>query len=253
MFVFEAHKPGTEAADRDKVQQTTINLSKHSEYYKTHKQRLDALHERLTRAMQRPVPPSNLARHAAAAEANRVLYRMWVHVDMDMFYAAVAIRDNPALGGNPVAVGDQHMISTANYEARAFGVRSAMPGFIAKALCPQLIFVPIEFEKYEVVAQEIRLIFAEYDPAFDAIGLDEASLDVTEYAQKRFGVDLEDPEMFVEIGAQIAQEIRDAIFKLTQLTSSAGVACNYMLAKICSDVNKPNGQMILKNCKPDIL
>jgi DNA polymerase kappa len=100
---------------------------------------------------------------------------------MDMFYAAVEIRDNPSLADKPVAVGGQMMISTANYIARKFGVRSAMPGFIAKKLCPNLIFVDHNFHKYKEASQIFKTILEEYDPDYESMGLDEANLDLTNY------------------------------------------------------------------------
>ena len=114
-------------------------------------------------------------------EKERNLSRTWAHIDMDMFYAAVEIRDNPKLGDKPLAVGDESMISTANYIARKYGVRSAMPGFIAKRLCPQLIFVPCNFQKYREVSKVFKGILQEYDPDYESMGLDEANLDLTHY------------------------------------------------------------------------
>jgi len=100
---------------------------------------------------------------------------------MDMFYAAVEIRDRPELADKPVAVGGMSMVSTANYVARKYGVRSAMPGFIAKQLCPGLVLVPCNFQKYKEVSEVMRSIVAEYDPNYASMGLDEVNLDVTEY------------------------------------------------------------------------
>ena len=110
---------------------------------------------------------------------SRIRGRTWIHVDMDMFYAAVEIRDNPELAKIPVAIGSESMISTANYEARKFGVRSAMPGFIGKKLCPGLRFVPCNFEKYRAVSLIFKEIVDHYDPEFESMGLDETNLDVT--------------------------------------------------------------------------
>jgi DNA polymerase kappa len=117
----------------------------------------------------------------AEIEEGRVTERTWAHIDMDMFYAAVEIRDNPSLADKPVAVGGEMMISTANYIARKFGVRSAMPGFIAKKLCPQLVFVDCNFYKYKEVSKVFKGILAEYDPEYESMGLDEANLDLTNY------------------------------------------------------------------------
>ena len=132
--------------------------------------------------------PEQLARHQRRADARvatlertRDVSRTWIHVDMDAFYAAVHVLENPELGRVPIAVGGVGMISTANYVARAFGVRSAMPGFIALKLCPNLTFVKPDFEKYRRYATLAREVFREYDPNFDAVSLDEAFLDVTEY------------------------------------------------------------------------
>lgn len=113
---------------------------------------------------------------------DRDLTRTWLHVDMDMFYAAVEIRERPELKDKPVAVGDYSMITTTNYVARKFGVRSAMPGFMGKKLCPGLVFVRPNKEKYKQVSeQEFMRILREYDPGLESIGLDEANLDVTLY------------------------------------------------------------------------
>ena len=106
---------------------------------------------------------------------------MWIHVDMDMYFAAVEIRDDPSLADKPMAVGGEAMIATANYIARKFGVRSAMPGFIAKILCPDLVFVKGSYEKYKEISLEFKEILAEYDADFESGGLDEANLDITNY------------------------------------------------------------------------
>ncbi|CAG8727127.1 14982_t:CDS:10, partial [Acaulospora morrowiae] len=169
-------------------------------------------------------------------ERDRDLSHIIVHVDMDAFYASVEERDNPSLRGKPMAVGDTSMLSTANYEARKFGVRSAMPGFIAKRLCPNLILVPLHFEKYRTVSMQVRKVFAQYDPNFTPMSLDEAYLDVTEYIQKTG----RSPD-------EVVQQIRDEIFSKTRLTASAGIAANKLLAKVCSDINKPNGQYRIQN------
>ena len=103
---------------------------------------------------------------------------------MDMFYAAVEIRDRPELANVPLAIGSESMISTANYEARKYGVRSAMPGFIAKRLCPKLVFVNCNYDKYKAVSQVFWEILELYDPEFESMGLDEANLDLTEYCEQ---------------------------------------------------------------------
>uniref|UniRef100_A0A8C3S2Y6 DNA polymerase kappa n=1 Tax=Chelydra serpentina TaxID=8475 RepID=A0A8C3S2Y6_CHESE len=122
---------------------------------------------------------------ALELEESRDLSCTIVHIDMDAFYAAVEMRDNPELKEKPIAVGSMSMLSTSNYHARRFGVRAAMPGFIAKRLCPHLTIVPLNFKKYEEVSKEVREILAEYDPSFMPIGLDEAYLNITEYLEER--------------------------------------------------------------------
>lgn len=156
--------------------------------------------------------------------------RKIIHVDMDCFYAAIECRDDPSVADKPVGVGGdspRSVLTTCNYIARKFGCRSAMPVFMAKEKCPQLIIKPIRFEVYRRESRVIRAIFHEYTDLVEPLSLDEAYLDVTH--QQRYAWDL-------------AHEIRKRIFSRTGLTASAGVAANKMLAKIASDWCKPNGQ-----------
>ncbi|MBA3676123.1 MAG: DNA polymerase IV [Sphingosinicella sp.] len=157
--------------------------------------------------------------------------RKIIHIDMDAFYASVEQRDNPELKGKPVAVGGMHrgVVAAASYEARVFGVRSAMPSVTARRRCPDLIFVKPRFEAYREVSQRIRAIFAEYTPHVEPLSLDEAYLDVTE--------DLKG----IGVATRIAEEIRARIRAETGLTASAGVSYNKFLAKLASDQNKPDG------------
>lgn len=162
--------------------------------------------------------------------------RKIIHVDMDAFYASVEQRDNPQLRGQPVAVGGsaaRGVVAAASYEARAFGVHSAMPSVTAKRKCPHLIFVPPRFEVYRQVSQQIRAIFAEYTPLIEPLSLDEAYLDVTENLKR------------MEIATEIATEIRARIKSVTGLNASAGISYNKFLAKMASDLNKPNGQAVI--------
>lgn len=155
---------------------------------------------------------------------------------MDAFYASVEQRDQPELRGKPVAVGgsrERGVVATASYEARKFGVRSAMPSSIAVRKCPELIFVKPRFEVYKAVSQQIREIFYDYTHLVEPLSLDEAFLDVTE--NKR-GIDR---------ATEIAREIRQRIFDETQLTASAGISVNKFVAKVASDINKPNGQKLI--------
>jgi DNA polymerase-4 len=159
--------------------------------------------------------------------------RKIIHVDMDAFYASVEQLDNPELRGKPLAVGGggkRGVISAASYEARKFGVKSAMSGALAIKLCPQLIFVPPRFERYTEISKQIRKIFYDYTDLVEPLSLDEAYLDVTENKKGNPSASL------------IAQDIRGQIFKKVGLTASAGISVNKFVAKIASDYNKPNGQ-----------
>lgn len=164
------------------------------------------------------------------------MIRKIIHIDMDAFYASVEQRDNPELRGKPIAVGSGNkrgVVAAASYEARKYGVRSAMPSLTAKRLCPDLIFVKARFEVYREVSQQIREIFEEYTDLVEPLSLDEAYLDVTENKKG------------IRSAIQIAMEIRRKIQERTQLTASAGVSFNKFLAKIASDVNKPNGMKVI--------
>ena len=161
---------------------------------------------------------------------------------MDQFFVAVEMRDNPTLRDKPVAVG-KTLITTANYEARKYGVRSAMPTFIGKKLCPHLVCIPNRFEAYSQASKQAQVIFSEYDPNFLAMSLDEAYLDITHHLN---GLRL-DSEEGIELAQKIVQEMRKKVFEITGgLTCSAGIAPSKMLAKISSEKNKPNGQFALK-------
>ena len=161
------------------------------------------------------------------------LMRKIIHLDMDCFYAAVEMRERPELAGKPIAVGGgsrRGVVTTCNYEARKFGVHSAMPGFQAREKCPQLVFLPVRFDLYRAESAKIRQILLSYTALMEPLSLDEAYLDVT-------GLD--------RYAWDIAKEIRRRIFAETQLTASAGIAPNKMLAKIASDWRKPNGQFAI--------
>ena len=158
--------------------------------------------------------------------------RKIIHVDMDAFYASVEQHDNPELRGKPIAVGGGQygVVAAASYEARKFGVRSAMPGRMALEKCPQLIVVKPRFQRYKEISQQIRTIFYEYTDLVEPLSLDEAYLDVTENKKG------------IASANYIAREIRQRIFEETGLTASAGISVNKFLAKVASDYNKPNGQ-----------
>ena len=163
--------------------------------------------------------------------------RKIIHVDMDAFFASVEQRDNPDLRGKPVAVGGsggRGVVAAASYEARRFGVRSAMPSVTAKRLCPDLIFCKSRFEVYREVSQQIRSVFRHHTDIIEPLSLDEAYLDVTE-DKLGFGS-----------ATRIAELIRQEIHAKTRLTASAGVSYNKFLAKIASDHNKPDGLCVIR-------
>src|SRR5437764_6216041 len=161
--------------------------------------------------------------------------RKIIHVDMDAFYASVEQRDDPSLRGKPVAVGGGHrgVVTAASYEARPFGVRSAMPSVTAKRRCPELIFVKPRFDVYRAVSQQIRAIFADYTELVEPLSLDEAYLDVT---QDRLGLGT---------ARAIAEDIRRRIATETGLTASAGVSYCKFIAKLASDHRKPDGLCVI--------
>jgi DNA polymerase IV len=167
---------------------------------------------------------------------NEGSHRKIIHVDMDAFYASVEQRDNPDLRGKPVAVGgsrERGVVAAASYEARKFGVRSAMPSVTAKRQCPDLIFVKPRFEVYKAVSRQIREIFEEHTPIIEPLSLDEAYLDVTENLQK------------IPLARDVALAIRAKIKEVTGLNASAGISYNKFLAKLASDHRKPNGQYVI--------
>ena len=158
--------------------------------------------------------------------------RKIIHIDMDAFFASVEQRDNPELRGKPIAVGfdgPRGVVSTASYEARPFGVHSAMSMAQAKRRCPQLIVVSSHLDRYKEVSRQIHTIFHEYTDLVEPISLDEAFLDVSENKKG------------IELAVDIAKEIKQKIFERTSLTASAGISYNKLLAKIASDMRKPNG------------
>jgi len=163
--------------------------------------------------------------------------RKIIHVDMDAFFASVEQRDNPGLRGKPVAVGGSSgrgVVAAASYEARLFGVKSAMPSLTAKRLCPDLIFCKGRFDAYREVSGQIREIFRRYTPHVEPLSLDEAYLDVT------------DDIRGIGSATRIAELIRAQIREETQLTASAGVSYNKFLAKLASDQNKPDGLCVIR-------
>ncbi|MBA4007810.1 MAG: DNA polymerase IV [Erythrobacter sp.] len=178
--------------------------------------------------------PSDEDDHARTGELG---LRKIIHVDMDAFFASVEQRDNPELKGKPVAVGGaggRGVVAAASYEARKFGVRSAMPSVTAQRLCPDLIFVRPRFDAYKEASRQIRRVFEHYTPVIEPLSLDEAYLDVT------------DDRLGIGSATRIAELIRQEIRAKTRLTASAGVSYNKFLAKLASDQNKPDGLCVIR-------
>lgn len=314
------NKAGMEGLDKEKINKIIMEVTKGSRFYGNELKKEKQVNQRIENMMQQKAQITSQQlrkaqlqadRYAMELEQHRDLSNTIVHIDMDAFYAAVEMRDNPELKDKPIAVGSKSMLSTSNYLARRFGVRAAMPGFIGKRLCPQLVIVPPNFDKYQAVSQEVKEILADYDPNFMAMSLDEAYLNITKHLQERqnwpedkrkhfitTGSSLEKDEpgedinklseregsispllfedspdlqppadslpvnseeqnnpqrlqnsvVFGTSAEEVVKEIRFRIEQKTRLTASAGIAPNTMLAKVCSDKKKPNGQyQILPN------
>ncbi|XP_058025218.1 DNA polymerase kappa isoform X5 [Ahaetulla prasina] len=267
------NKAGMQGLDKEKINKIIMEASKGSRFYENELKKDQQVNKRIEKMLklkskitEQQILKAQLQMDKLSMELdqNRDLSCTIVHIDMDAFYAAVEIRDNPELRDKPIAVGSLSMLSTSNYHARRYGVRAAMPGFIAKKLCPHLTIVPLNFKKYEEVSKQIREILAEYDPQFMPVGLDEAYLNITEYLEEqnhsckrkhlstsKFGLNEQQCQksrvqlksVVLERSAEeVVNEIRLRIEQKTAMTASAGIAPNMMLAKMCSDKNKPNGQ-----------
>jgi DNA polymerase IV len=170
------------------------------------------------------------------------LDKVIMHVDMDAFFAAVEVLDNPSLRGKPIVVGgttERGVVATCSYEARAFGIRSAMPAYMARAKCPEAIFLPVRYGRYKEISNKVFSIFYELTPYVEPLSIDEAYLDITEVGRRPL---------------DIANYIKNKVKKETGLTISAGISYNKFLAKLASDWNKPNGlKIITKDMIPGIL
>ncbi|KAL4479510.1 hypothetical protein ABPG72_011832 [Tetrahymena utriculariae] len=251
-YLFVGNKAGLENVDKEKINKIINETTQSSEFYKRQQMKREQYDERIKEMKQ--IIDQTKQDHIKLLKIKKEceekldqikqlhqLDRIWVHFDMDMFYVACEIKDRPQLKDLPVAVGGMSMISTANYVARKFGVRSAMPGFIAKKLCPQLILIPCNFEKYKKASDLFKKVLYQYDPNLESMGLDEANLDLTDYLEQN-NIN-SDTQIY-----DLCHSIRSQVFESTGgLTCSCGIGPNKMLAKICSDMNKPNGQFQLVN------
>lgn len=267
LFVFAGdNKAGMNGIDKGHQAKVIYDMSKNSNFFK-HAEDLDKRTSKKVEGMKDLLSKLNTAEMACLIhegelkleqlEVRRSLRRICAVLDMDMFFAAVEIRDRPQLKDLPVAIGGMSMISTSNYVARRFGVRAAMPGFIAKKLCPDLIFLPCNFKKYEEVSEIVKKIIGDYDKDFRSWSLDEVYFDLTEYSTTKWrDNETTEPTIYQlrSIAFQILHEIRQRITVATEgLTCSAGLANNFFLAKICADINKPDGQFQLEPSRPDII
>ena len=236
-------KAGMAGIDREGITKVIEEASRGSKFYakkQADQARIEVQVEEMRQSLA-GLGSGELAAARLAADSivarlrrSRRLDRVIVHVDMDMFYAAVEMRDNPALSEVPMGVGGMGMLSTSNYKARKFGVRAAMPGFIAKKLCPELVIVPCNMAKYAAVAEVVRSVFREYDPDFCPMSLDEAYLDITSLVEmevQRMEQEEQEPDP-QEAAAALVTRLRGEIKARTGLTASAGIACNARLAKV---------------------
>ncbi|KAJ5698065.1 hypothetical protein N7462_000070 [Penicillium macrosclerotiorum] len=243
-------KAGQDAVDQQKVSEIIYNASKGSKFFNHEQERdrnLTVKIERILREKARleKLDLSHDLRRAdeylAELELGRDLSQYVIHVDCDAFFAAVEELDRPELKSVPMAVG-KGVLTTCNYLARKFGVRSGMASFVAKKLCPQLVLLPQNYEKYTAKAKEIRAIMAQYDPLFESASIDEAYLNITAYCSEN----QLPPE-------EAVQRMRAEILETTKVSVSAGIAANAKIAKICSNKNKPNGQFRIQNDREAIM
>ena len=254
--VYTGEKGGMKGIDHEKIEKIIYETTKNSRIFKKKeedlnylKQEVALLEKKLENFHKNDILYNQVKKLADSRieflKEQRRYDKIWLHLDMDMFFAAVEIRDNPSLKDIPMAVGSMSMISTSNYIARKYGVRSAMPGFIAMKLCPQLKLVQHHYTKYKNESIKIMNILEEYDIFIESMGLDEAYLDLTDYCKNK--------KIYTKEGIiEVANEIKKKIFEETKLTCSCGIACNKTLAKICSDYNKPNGLFYL-DYEPNII
>ncbi|ORZ01306.1 hypothetical protein BCR43DRAFT_486727 [Syncephalastrum racemosum] len=245
------NKAGMDSVDKERVNRIIYEASKGSAFFENERRRDEAVTKRIDAMLAKYNAIRDLDLSVESQVAEHMLHEMEesrdltqhiCHIDMDAFYASVEELSQPELKKVPMAVGSTSMLTTSNYEARKYGVRSAMPGYIALKLCPQLKIVRPHFDKYKSASKQVQAIFAKYDPNFAAMSLDEAYLNLTDYLSK---TDMSPPAL--------VEQIRQEIFEQTQLTASAGIAANKMLSKVCSDINKPNGQYYLPNTREAVV
>ena len=243
-------KAGQDTVDQKQVAEIIYEASKGSKYFNNEETKDKTLTIKIERILKLKAQLVKLDlkhdlrradEYLTTLEMSRDLSQYIVHVDCDAFYAMVEELDRPELRDVPMAVG-KGVLTTCNYHARKFGCRSGMAGFVAMKLCPKLICLPLNFEKYTAKAREVRAILAEYDPRFESASIDEAYLNITEYCNNH---DM-DPE---DVVAQMRREVHEKC----KITISAGIAANAKIAKIASNKNKPNGQFRVPSDRGSIM
>ena len=247
-------KSGQDGVDQKKVSEIIYKASKGSKYFTNEEVKDKTLTTKITRILEKKRELERVEAqgglkndmkkaddYIAELEYGRDLSQAVVHIDCDAFYAAVEELDRPELKALPFAVG-MGVLTTCNYIARQYGCRSAMAGFVADKLCPELIHLPLNFEKYTAKAKEVRAVLEQYDPRFESASIDEAYLNITKYCQ--------DHSMKPE---DAVAQMREQVYQECKVTISAGIAANAKLAKICSNKNKPNGQFRLSADRVGIL
>jgi DNA polymerase kappa len=250
MVVEGSNKSGVpqDQSERARIDKLIEEASKGGRFYQHQLRRQEILDQKIHLALQKLHKATESEKRRAekdvdelvrALEDCKVIGRVYVHVDLDAFFAAVEERDHPEYRGKPLAVGGMAMLSTANYVARKYGVSSAMPGYIAKKLCPDLIITKHNSKAYKEASNQARNVFAKYDPEFSSFSWDEASLDITGCLEANSITEPEEIEKLIH-------EMRMQITKDTNgLTCSAGIAQNRFLSKLCSNLKKPDGQFSL--------
>jgi len=250
-------KPGMEVKDKQEITRIIETASSNTRYYERQGEIRDRRRKQIEEMMRKIEKTKTdkqeflgiqytIETKRKELEKQRNLTRTWAHFDLDMFYVACEIRDRPELADKPVAVGMNLYINTANYIARKFGIYSAMPGFIAQKLCPELIVLPPSLPKYQETSNTFKKILSEYDPKLESRGMDEATLDMTDYLE-RYGIT---EEKDIE---KLLTDIKASINEATGITCTCGIAPNKMLAKIACDTHKPNGIFYVKNTREDVL
>nr|CCC95443.1 unnamed protein product [Trypanosoma congolense IL3000] len=252
-LTLDCTKAGMERVDKRRVESIIRDTSRDSDYFLNERRKAEGRQKQVQElrrksatfaqllggernAAQRKQWEQKVSKIEQELEATRNL-GTYVHLDMDMFFAAVEIKKNPAYAEVPLGVGTMTMLSTTNYIARSYGVRAAIPGFIGMKLCRNLVIVPPDFKAYRAESAIVHRIASEYDPDCVSVGMDELTLEVSDYLSRQGGT---------MTAVDVATELRARVFRETQLTSSAGIGPTAALAKIASNYNKPNGQYELR-------